>query len=69
MAQWDGIGLVNDWAEFYAGQRTSPPAETLDLNSTRSAYEMAAVILKVDDDRAARFAEYMQRNRIGIVVR
>ena len=68
MAQWDGIGDTQDWGEYYAGRRTNPPAsKLLDSNSERTAWEWAAVIRKTDNDRAERFAAYMQQNGLGKV--
>jgi hypothetical protein len=69
MAQWDGIGDTQDWGEYYAGRRAAPPAsKLLDSNSERAAWEWAAVTRKIDNDRAERFAAYLQANEIGKVI-
>lgn len=66
MARWDGIGDLEDWGDYYAGKRTTPPtSNVLDANGEATAWEWAAVTLKVDRDRAQRFAQYMQQNRLG----
>ncbi len=67
MAQWDGVGNTQDWGEYYAGRRANPPTSKLDANSERAAWEWAAVIIKTDNDRAARFAAYLAVNGIGKV--
>lgn len=70
MAQWDGIGDTQDWGEYFAGRRATPPAlKLMDPNSERTAWEWAAVILKTDNDRAERFAEYVKSNGLGRVTR
>lgn len=70
MAQWDGIGDVQRWGEYYAGTRATPPVERLiDANSERTAWEWAAAIMTVDKARAARFAAYCQEHDIAKVVR
>lgn len=66
MAQWDGVGDVNDWGEYIAGERATPPAAQLDANSRRAALEQAAVIAKVRQDRALRLVEYMTRNGVTL---
>ena len=69
MAQWDGIGDTQDWGEYYAGRRAAPPASRLDANSERAAWEQAAVTVKVDNDRAAKFAAYCAEHRIARMTR
>ena len=69
MAQWDGVGDTQDWGEYYAGRRAAPPASRLDANSERAAWEQAAVTVKVDNDRAARFAAYCAEHGIARVTR
>ena len=70
MAQWDHIGDVERWGEYYAGRRVKPPAAALlDANSEKTAWEWAAAIVKTDNDRAARFAAYLVTNGIGQVLR
>lgn len=66
MAQWDGVGDVNDWGEYIAGERATPPAAQLDANSRRAALEQAAVIAKVRQDRALRLFEYVTRNGVRL---
>ena len=69
MAQWDGVGDTQDWGEYYAGRRAAPPASRLDANSERAAWEQAAVTVKTDNDRAARFAAYCAEHGIARVTR
>ena len=69
MAQWDGVGDTQDWGEYYAGRRAAPPASRLDANSERAAWERAAVTVKVDEARAARFAAYCAEHGIARVTR
>ena len=69
MAQWDGVGDTQDWGEYYAGRRAAPPASRLDANSERAAWVWAAVTMKVDNDRAARFAAYCAEHGIAQVTR
>lgn len=68
MAQWDGIGDTQDWGEYFAGKRTTPPrAKLLDDNSEKEAWEWAVAIKVVDKARANRFAEYVSAHGLGVV--
>lgn len=70
MAQWDGIGDVQAWGDYFAGQRSNhPAAKLLDANSERAAWEWAVVILKVNNDRVERFAQYVEANGLGRVMK
>ena len=64
MAQW---GLVEDWADYYAGRRANPPSTPLAPGTERGAWEQAAATVKVDNDRAARFAAYCAEHGIARV--
>ena len=64
MAQW---GIVEDWADYYAGRRATPPSTPLAPGTERAAWEQAAVTVKTDNDRAARFAAYCAEHGIARV--
>lgn len=66
MAQW---GLIEDWADYYAGRRARPPSTPLAPGTERVAWEQAAATMKVDKDRAARFAAYCREYGVAEVTR
>lgn len=70
MAQWDGIGDVQAWGDYFAGRRSAPPnSKLMDANSEQAAWEWAVVTMHTDKVRAERFAEYVKSNGLGRVTR